>query len=205
MVARIKMDGRYFKWPREQPSSAMYDRYYQIKKDAAREIYTERPLIYSPFFKQDILLGSEGFQHLSVSAKGGRSREEQIQRFTVLPFGIHILETATTLRGYRRRFDYFNSTEGDERSRRDRLAVGASGMFASKKRKIVQWWRFAEPYQNQGMVRVVVRKIGNGNLHFWSVMLNADGPGYRARNVPIRNLHEVPASRIHVPNVANAA
>jgi hypothetical protein len=72
----------------------MYDRYYQSKKKAAHEIYNERPLIYSPFFKEAVRLGSEGFRHLCVSTQGERSREEQVQRFMALPLGIHILETA---------------------------------------------------------------------------------------------------------------
>ena len=169
----------------------MYDRYYQIKKEAAREIYTERPLIYSPFFKTDIRLGPDGFQHLCVSAQGERSREQQIERFTVLPFGIHILETATTCRSYQKR----------------RLTVGTSGMFASKERKIVQGWCFEEHFKEQGMkVRVVVRKVGNGKLHFWSVMLHTRWSDQMTPIVFSRKRDEVRprgVSRTFSPHVAN--
>src|SRR5260370_13577499 len=84
------------------PSPQMYDRYYLSKKEAARRIYIAHPLIYSPFFHEDILLTSEGFQHLCMSALGERSREEQIRRFILLPLGLHILNTATTLRSYQK-------------------------------------------------------------------------------------------------------
>ncbi len=144
----------------------MFARCYQLKRDAAREIYTERPLIYSPFFKECIFLGSEGFKHLRVSATGERSWNEQVQRFRVLPLGLQILKTTTTLRGYRRR----------------RVPVPGS-----KKTKLLQWWTFAEFFRKKGVgVRVVVRKVGNGRLHFWSVMLDTNGMG-------------------QVPNLTNAA
>src|SRR5580698_7078199 len=112
----------------------MYDRHYQIKKDAARRVYSERRLLYSPFFKQSVFLGPEGFQHLCASAKGERSREEQIQRFIVLPLGLHILETTKTLRGHRKR----------------RVAI-PSGGSPRKKWKLVQWWTFVEHFKKEGV------------------------------------------------------
>lgn len=169
----------------------MNERYYQSKKDAAQRIYGAHPLIYSPFFKADILLGSEGFQHLSVSAEGERSREEQVRRFIVLPLGLQILTTATTLRSYRRRL----------------MTVGAPGNGRqSKERKLVQGWGFREHFADQGItVGVVVRKVGHGRLHFWSVMLytswNAVAP-----NVFASRRDEIPsgdASRILLPRDPN--
>ena len=79
----------------------MSDRYYENKKKAARTVYRAQPLIYCPFFRKVVLLGSEGFRHLSFSSQGARSREEQIRRFIVLPVGLHILANATKPRGYR--------------------------------------------------------------------------------------------------------
>jgi hypothetical protein len=136
----------------------MYDRYYQNKKDAAHKLYTERPLIYSPFFKQSVFLGLEGFKHLCVSATGERKREEQVQRFELLPLALYILETTTKPPAYRRRF-----------------CPMASGTSPSKKTELVQWWSFVHIFRKEGMaVRVVVRKVGQGKLHFWSVMLNTN-------------------------------
>ena len=140
----------------------MYDRYYRAKKDAAYKLYTEYPLIYSPFFKDSIFLRSDGFEHLSVSTAGERSREEQIQRFMLLPLGLHILETTTTLRAYRKQ-----------------LVRAAPGVPVSKKRKIVQWWTLAELFRRESVtVRIVVRKVGEGKLHFWSVMRHTNGFGH---------------------------
>src|ERR1700690_1734135 len=81
----------------------MEDGYHQSKKEAAYKAYCAEPLIHSPFFNEDIVLGAEGFGHLSRSTLGERTREEQIQRFLLLPLGLHVLRTATTVQTYRKR------------------------------------------------------------------------------------------------------
>jgi hypothetical protein len=135
----------------------MDDRYYQRKKEAAHRIYTAQPLIRSPILNEDIVLSSEGFRHLCVSAHGERGKEEQIRRFTLLPLGLHVLKTATTLQSYRKRMAPVR-TPGNRRG--------------TKETKMVQWWGFVALFVKQEiMVRVVVRKVGDDKLHFWSVML----------------------------------
>jgi hypothetical protein len=150
----------------------MDDRYYQSKKEAAHRIYSAQPLIHSPFFNEDIVLSPEGFQHLSLSAHGGRTKEEQIRRFILLPLGLHVLKTTTTLQAYWKRL----------------AAVGTPGSSRGLKgTKMVQWWAFVALFLKQDIkVRVVVRKIGGGELHFWSVMLSKKpnkrtAPKYSAR------------------------
>lgn len=135
----------------------MDDRNYQNKKEAARRIYTAQPLIHSPYFDKDIVLGEEGFQHLSLSAVGPRTKEEQTRRFLLLPLALHILKTATTLQAYRKQ----------------RMAVGTPGTGPGHQGKeTVWWWAFKALFPKQGiMVGVVVRKVGTGKPHFWSVML----------------------------------
>jgi hypothetical protein len=150
----------------------MHGRYYQSKKEAAHRSYSAQPLIHSPFFNEDIVLSPEGFQHLSLSAHGGRTKEEQIRRFILLPLGLHVLKTSTTLQAYRKRL----------------AAVGTPGSSRGLKgTKIVQWWAFVALFLKQDIkVRVVVRKVGGGELHFWSVMLSKKpnkriAPKYSAR------------------------
>ena len=167
----------------------MYDRYYQNRKAAAHLLYTERPFIYSPFFKDSVFLSPEGFEHLSVSATGERSREEQIQRFMLLPLGLYVLETATKLRAYRRRF----------------ISV-VPGHPVSKKKKMVQWWTFAELFRKERItVRVVVRKVGNGRLHFWSVMLHTNDVGLGTPKLPTVDVRRRPgsASLVRMTDVAS--
>jgi hypothetical protein len=135
----------------------MHDRYYERKKEAAQLVYSAQPLIHSPFFNQDIVLNSEGFRHLSRSARGKRRKEEQIRRFILLPLGVHVLKTATTLQGYRKRL----------------VPVGTlNRRRGPNRRKRVQWWAFVALFVDQDIkVRVIVRRVGGGKLHFWSIMI----------------------------------
>ena len=134
----------------------MDDLYYRATKEAARQLYSAQPLIHSPFFNGDIVLGPEGFRHLQVSARGDRTKEEQIQRFALLPLALQILKTATTLQRYRKRPGTLYA-QGETR--------------ALKERKMVQWWCFTALFFSRALrVKVVVRKVGDGKLHFWSLM-----------------------------------
>jgi len=146
----------------------MLNAYYQNKQEVARRIYAAEPLVYSPFFNKDIALGTEGFDHLSRSARGARAQEEQVRRFILLPLAIRILKTATTAQEYRKRYMVV-STPGARRNR-----------YGTTK---VQWWAFVALFVRQEIkIRVVVRRVGGGKLHFWSVMLyNMTIPRRRAR------------------------
>ena len=134
----------------------MDDVYYRASKETARRLYHAEALIYSPFFNGDVFLGHEGFRHLQVSTQGERTREEQIERFALLPLALHILKTATTLQRYRKR-PATVYPQGEERT--------------LVERKTVQWWCFTALFVSRAMrVKVVVKKIGDGKPHFWSVM-----------------------------------
>jgi hypothetical protein len=134
----------------------MDDVYYRESKEAARQLYSVERMIHSPFFNAEIVLGPEGFRHLQVSAQGDRTREEQVQRFGLLPLALQILTTATTLQRYRRRSAALYP-QGETRP--------------LKERKMVQWWCFTALFLSRALrVKVVVRKVGDGKLHFWSVM-----------------------------------
>lgn len=134
----------------------MEEAYHQEKREKARKIYDAQRTIRSPFFNDDIVLNSDGFHHLRYSARRERNKEEQVLKFTLLPLGLNILKTATTLQEYRKLL----SPVGDK-ARRD----GAVTM------KLIEWWGFVAIFVKQDIkVRVIVRKVGDGNLHFWSVM-----------------------------------
>lgn len=134
----------------------MDDLYYRANKEAMRQLYEAHPMIHNPFFEADILLGPEGFTHLQISAQGARTKEEQMERFALLPLALQILQTTTTLQRYRKRKPTLHP-QGETRP--------------LKERKMVQWWCFSALFLNRSLeVKVVVRKVGDGGLHFWSVM-----------------------------------
>jgi len=128
--------------------------YFQTKKEKAKEIYGSQRTIYNPYFKSDIVLNSDGFHHLQFSARRERSKEEQVLKFTMLPLGLKIIKQAATLQEYRKLLCPIG-----ERSNRPRLM------------KMVEWWGFVAIFIEQDIkVRVVLRRVGNGNITFWSVM-----------------------------------
>jgi hypothetical protein len=138
----------------------MDDTYYESKRDAAYQAYSAQPVIHSPFFGEDIVLGPKGFAHLSRPTKGWRTKEEQVQRFTLLPLGFHVLRTATTVQTYRKQ------------------PAGTGGRGPTK---TIQWWGFTALFVEQQIgVRIVVRKVGAEKLQFWSVMLSPKPRGLTA-------------------------
>jgi hypothetical protein len=124
------------------------EEYFQQKKEKAAQIYNARQIIYNPFFKQNVVLNSDGFHHLRYAMRRERNKEEQVLKFTLMPLGLHILKTATTLQEYRK-----------------------GRYFIEGEIKTIEWWGFIAIFVKQEIkIRVVTRKVGDGNIHFWSVM-----------------------------------
>src|SRR5882724_656369 len=134
----------------------MEDAYYENKKETARRTYDAQRLIHSPFFNEDIVLNSDGFHHLRYSARRERNKEEQVLKFTLLPLGLRIIKMATTVQEYRKLLSPVGVPA---------IRDGLTTM------KLIQWWGFVAIFVEQDIkVRAIVRKVGEGNLHFWSVM-----------------------------------
>lgn len=128
--------------------------YFEQKKQKAHEIYTAQRTIYSPYFKTEVVLNSDGFHHLQFSARRERSKEEQVLKFTLLPLGLRIIQQATTLQEYRKLLSPVGHTSHN-----------------GQVMKTVEWWGFVAIFTKQDIkVRVVLRRAGNGNITFWSVM-----------------------------------
>jgi hypothetical protein len=145
----------------------MEDTYYQRTKEAARKAYAAAPAIRSPYFGGEIVLGPEGFQHIQCSGRRARPLDEQVRRFILLPLGLQVLQTATTVQDYRRALvpvEAFSKSAGPRPT------------------DTVQWWGFVAVFVEQHVkVRVVVRKVGSGELHFWSIMPFRNPGGKRRR------------------------
>jgi hypothetical protein len=137
----------------------VHDAEYDRKREAARKAYAAAPSLHSPYFNEDVTLGLEGFEHLERSRHGERSRGEQILRFALLPLALRVLRTATTVQEYRQ-------AEIVTRDRENRQQPA-----------VAEWWGFVAAFIRQNIkIRVVVRRVGTGKLHFWSVMLCGHWP-----------------------------
>ena len=155
----------------------MDSEYFESKKAKARTIYEVQRVIYSPYFRTDIVLNSDGFHHLQFSARRERTREEQVLKFTLLPLGLKIIKQAATLQEYRKLL----------------CPVGkASQRDGARIMKMVEWWGFVAIYVQQDIkVRVILRRVGNGNITFWSIMpYNKLGNGSRRQKLFIEGIED---------------
>ena len=130
--------------------------YFNKRKEKAKEIYDSQKNIYNPYLKSDVILNSDGFHHLQFSARRERNKKEQLLKFNLLPLAFSVVKKSGTLQEYRK-----NLMPIGEKSEKDGL----------RQAKTVEWWGFiAIIGDSQIKIKVILRKIGNGNIIFWSVM-----------------------------------
>lgn len=133
------------------------ENYFNERKEKAKIVYSSQKEIYCPYFATSVVLNSDGFHHLQFSARRERSKNEQLFKFNLLPSGLELIRKSATLQEYRKLL-----TPIGKKSARD----GAVPM------KEVEYWGFvAIVGEKRIKVRVVLRRVGNGNITFWSVML----------------------------------
>ena len=135
----------------------MEEEYFNERKEKARLIYTSQREIYSPYFKTKVILNSDGFHHLQFSARRERNKKEQLFKFNLLPLGLEILKKSATIQEYRKLL-----APVGKKSERD-------GFVPMK--EVDYWGLVAIIGEKKIKVRIVLRRIGDGNITFWSVML----------------------------------
>ena len=114
-------------------------------KEKAKEKYKNTEKIMSPFFNDYIYLTGDGFHHLSYAKnRTSRKLEEKILKFIALDYVYELLEKSATIQEYR------EITINEK-------VIKYFGMIAIDKNL-------------KRKTRVIIRKVGNGNIHFWSVM-----------------------------------
>ena len=97
------------------------------------------------------------FHHLQFSARRERNKREQLLKFDLLPFSLEIIRKSGTIQEYRKLL-----TPIGKRSPQD----------GSIKMKEVEYWGLIGIVGLREIkVRTVLRRVGDGNITFWSVML----------------------------------
>ena len=125
-------------------------------KERAHDLYTAQPSIRCPYFQIQVVLNSDGFHHLQFSARHERNKWEQMLKFRLLPLALQVIRSSGTVQEYRRLLGPFGTP-----SARD----GAVRM------KEVEYWGFVAIVGDKRIkIRTVLRRVGNGNVMFWSVM-----------------------------------
>lgn len=131
------------------------DDYFEQRKEKAKVIYDAQNNTYNPYLESEVVFNSDGFHHLQFSARRERSKKEQLLKFSLLPLAFGIIKKSGTLQEYRKNL----------------LEIGKKANDGFKKTKEVQYWGFAAIVGKQKIkIRVILRRIGDGNITFWSVM-----------------------------------
>ena len=103
-----------------------------------------------------MFFNSDGFSHLRFHVDGTpRNPMEQMYKLGLLPLVIPTIKTATKVSEYERRL----------------APIGRKKRGGEKIIKEVQYWALVSIVGRRNVkVKVVLRKIGTGKIHFWSVM-----------------------------------
>ena len=130
-------------------------KYFNSRKERVREIYNKQKTIFNPFLQAQVILNSDGFHHLSFSDRRERSKEEQLLKFNLLPLALDIIKKSGTVQEYRK----------------EPVRIGRPSKDGFSTTKIAEYFGFvAIVGEKKIKVRVIVRRVGDGNFTFWSVM-----------------------------------
>ena len=128
---------------------------YERQKSVAQAFYAGTKAVLSPALGERVSFTAEGFNHiLFKGSRSERERSSQIMRFKLLPRAIRLIEHANT-------FQEFEETirEYEVKVRKKRRL----------KTKLVRYWGIIAIFEER-KIKVILRKIGNGQLHFWSIV-----------------------------------
>jgi hypothetical protein len=130
---------------------------FEERKEKARVLYDAKHTIQNPYLDCDVVLTAKGFHHLQFSAGRERTKKEQLLKFRLLPFALETIRRAGTLQEYRKTLQPLGPTS----------AHGGTVM------KQVEYWGFVailgKP-EAPMKLRTILRRVGDGNITFWSVM-----------------------------------
>lgn len=130
--------------------------YFNDGKEKARTIYNAQKSLYNLYLKSQVTFNSDWFHHLQFSARRERNKKEQLLKFSLLPLALVVIKNSGTVQEYRKGL----------------TAVGKKSKDGLALMKETEYWGFvAIVGKNKIKIRVVVRKVGDGNIIFWSVML----------------------------------
>jgi len=131
--------------------------HFRAVKEKAQAAYSTQREIYNPYFKTTVILNSDGFHHLQFSARRERNKSEQLLKLRLLPLALEIIKKSGTVQEYRKLL-----TPIGKKSPRD----GSVPM-----KEVEYWGLVAIVGEKRIKIRTVLRRVGTGNITFWSAML----------------------------------
>lgn len=130
--------------------------YFLERKEKAKVVYSAKKEIYCPYFQKNIILNSDGFHHLQFSARRERGKREQLLKFSLLPLALEIIRKSGTIQEYRKLLTPIRQKP------KDGVSVPV---------KEVEYWGLVAIVGSKSIkVKAILRRVGDGNITFWSVM-----------------------------------
>jgi hypothetical protein len=109
-----------------------------------KEIYNTFEKVLSPALSCEVFFNSKGFNHITFkNNRNPRTIGDQINRLLIINTAYELIQHSNTFQEY------------------EKIIV------AEEKTK--EYWGIIAIYKNTKL-KVILRKIGNGNVHFWSVI-----------------------------------
>jgi hypothetical protein len=117
---------------------------YEKEKEKAQSYYKTIVVSFCPALKEKIHFNSEGFNHLIYKNKkeGERDKNSQLLRFKLLSLAKNLIELSTTHQEYEEIFE---------------------------NEKVMLFWGIIAIIEKR-KIKVVLKKVGNGQIVFWSVI-----------------------------------
>ena len=129
--------------------------YFNSRKEKSKEIYNKQRTIFNHYLQTQVVLNSDGFHHLQFSDRHERSKEEQLLKFSLLPLALDIIKKSTTLQEFRK----------------EPIRISRPSKDGFSLTKIAEYFGFIAIVGDKKIkIRVIVRRVGDGNFTFWSVM-----------------------------------
>lgn len=137
---------------------------YEKLREDSQKFYNSIGKVFSPALSCEISFSAEGFNHIIF--KGSRSEREkksQILRFKLLPLAIKLLKLSTTFQEFEESLKEFDFKSFKKKVR---------------KTKVVKYWGIIAIIDSR-KIKVIIRKIGEGSAHFWSIIPDWATSAYR--------------------------
>lgn len=125
--------------------------------EISRLFYSSISHLRCPYFQGDIVLNSDGFNHLlNKPNRQPRNVSEQLLKLSLLKKAIEVIRKSGTVQEIREQIE----------------RVGKPARDGFSKTKQVTYWGFHAIVGNEKKIKIVVvlKKIGEGNIMFWSVL-----------------------------------
>jgi len=118
-----------------------------------RDFYDSIKNIYCKHLNIDVVFNAKGFHHLFYEGDGTPRNKNEVQyRLKLLPLVIPVIKYAKE--------SIFEEREAKEARKKD------------AQNKLIKYWALVAwvGKDESVQIKVVIRQVGNGQAHFWSVM-----------------------------------